>query len=234
MKFASVSMIVAAALAVIPSASAEANEMRLLDEHSYELMGHVRSLDWDIRDGFVTARDYRTLCRMSDNLRRSVRDIDDSIYRGRNLAVIERDLCRAKDDVVDLRKSITGCQLGRVRQHGLHSGLRHGQIDYGRTMRGTLARVVQIERTIDCMIDDVERLQSPHRRHSSRVVPPVNSVPYEVRPFPGVSPNSNRGPNLTPRLPEPFRPSANRPLLQQNNRTRTVQWKGLRFTVNVP
>lgn len=253
MKFAS---IFAVAVTVLSVSQVQADELRQLDEHSYKLMGQVRTLDWDIRDGFVTARDYRTLCRMADSLRRSVRDIDDSIFRGRNLAVIESDLCRAKDDIADLARLISGCQLGDHRHTGIEMRLRSGghaqHVDRSRLLRGSILRVAEIEKTIDCMIAEVKLLQRPvpaHgvlRGHDPRVVPhhsvivpqptpPVNPVPYEVRPFRNSRPDDTPGPRLTPPGPTPPRSSNFRnPSSRPDVRTRTIEWKGLRFTVNLP
>ncbi|WP_459557886.1 hypothetical protein [Lacunimicrobium album] len=206
----------AAALLLLTTQLAFANEYRFLQDHSHELLGQVKDLRWLAEDVMVNHPDRRSVLRDIDHLRSVARELDEVIYEQERLPKIIDELVHFQEDVADLREKLTGRVAGRG-----HFRRQFGpSIAVGGCMPGQdpvaflLNKTFELDATTRCMEEVLGMTHDHHHSHNGgapMIVPPYQApvpVPYEVRPPQYSQPQNSFPQNNTvpqaPLLPPPF------------------------------
>jgi hypothetical protein len=179
--------------------AAHAEHRRQLDDMAFAVLSDARDIRWAVRDDFTRSPNLRYLCRESDDIFATARNLQDAIFRGRTLPIICNNIDTVRVELCEFEELLARSGMGHDTRHRGRAGRGgHGCIH---TMRERIERVKQ---TLDAMhaIASGQPVVVPP---PFSVDPPLPAVPTQPRPHlpaPISRRTSNRHSHVT-RVPSP-------------------------------
>ena len=136
---------------------AQANHRRQLDDLAFSVLSDARDIRWGVRDDFTHSAQLRYLCRESDDVFATARNLQDAIFRGRTLPIICNNIDRVRTELCEFEELLERSALPRHTTHRpRHRSrgiahlkvLQHAIHDPCQVMQ---ARVAQLRQTLDAM-----------------------------------------------------------------------------------
>jgi hypothetical protein len=91
---------------------AQADQLRLMDDHAYHLVGDAREIRWAVRDSLAASPHLPVLCRISDGIYRETRALQDAIVDELSPHVICREIEHVRAALCDLNEQLSHGDTG--------------------------------------------------------------------------------------------------------------------------